>query len=678
MAFFANLHRLDPGLGGKARSLVRLSDAGLTTPVGFVVLDDVFRALCPARALPRQIDQVGLEALDHITNDFLAASWPAGFIPQLTAQLAQAPAALWSVRSSFAGEDQAGALGAGVYHSVVGIPTSQVPAAIREVLSSALSPGAVAYALAHGLEPAAKPLTVLVHHFIQGDADGGAAYDKAPESFVVQVNNGRLSEAARGRLRDSLQRLAEQYGPVEVEWAAVNDELVFLQMRPYLAPATPTDWSGWKDLGASSPGDWHWDQAHNPLPLSPLHEGLVGLIDLRCMMGFRQRVLGHYLFYTRDNRLGPAAISAEQAPTRFAVLRAEVEAGLARMGAEPSLQGALDLFVSIHEPIFGVIQPALRSARTRLRDFLREQGSAGLFDFAHLLTGVTSVASERRQRAAALRAADDPQAAAQARQRYLELFGDESPVWDVATPTCNESPGCLGTAETSTPPGPTADHERAAAAVEARIRPERHAEFRELLALARQAVALGEEDDWLYARAQAALRRALLRGGNRLVEQGTLARPDDVFFLPLELVRALDSGTPAPASLQEQAEAGRSAWQAACAQPPPVVTAADTTTIKGVGTGGRAVGRVVVHRAGRPQQARDQVLLASTLLPSELPLIVAAALVVETGGPLDHVATQARERQLPAVVGAAGATRVLREGDLVLVDADRGLVVRLA
>jgi phosphoenolpyruvate-protein kinase (PTS system EI component) len=72
------------------------------------------------------------------------------------------------------------------------------------------------------------------------------------------------------------------------------------------------------------------------------------------------------------------------------------------------------------------------------------------------------------------------------------------------------------------------------------------------------------------------------------------------------------------------------------------------------------------------------VLVADTLLPTELPLVIAAALVTETGGPLDHVAAQARERQLPAVVGATGATRLLADGDLVLVDGDQGLVVKLA
>ena len=72
------------------------------------------------------------------------------------------------------------------------------------------------------------------------------------------------------------------------------------------------------------------------------------------------------------------------------------------------------------------------------------------------------------------------------------------------------------------------------------------------------------------------------------------------------------------------------------------------------------------------------MLVARTLLPTELPLLSPAAIVVETGGVLDHVAAQARERAIPAVVGAVGACRALRDGDQVLVDGDAGLVVRLA
>jgi phosphohistidine swiveling domain-containing protein len=76
--------------------------------------------------------------------------------------------------------------------------------------------------------------------------------------------------------------------------------------------------------------------------------------------------------------------------------------------------------------------------------------------------------------------------------------------------------------------------------------------------------------------------------------------------------------------------------------------------------------------------AADAILLAHTLLPTELPLLSASAIVTETGGLLDHVAAQARERGIPAVVGALGACSAFSEGDLVFVDAERGVVVRLA
>ena len=98
------------------------------------------------------------------------------------------------------------------------------------------------------------------------------------------------------------------------------------------------------------------------------------------------------------------------------------------------------------------------------------------------------------------------------------------------------------------------------------------------------------------------------------------------------------------------------------------------------GSGGARIGRVRIAGAteGEIAPGQTEVLVARTLLPTQLPLLSPLAIVVETGGALDHVAAQARERGIPAVVGAAGATRLLRDGDQVLVDADAGLVIRLS
>ena len=717
MSFFAELHGDDARLGGKARSLARLSAAGLRTPAGFVVTHELFRAIGPARSLPERIDDAALAELDRARADLLAAPFPAGFSEELAGRLVQH--ALWSVRSSFANEDVPGGLGAGVYESRVAVRADEVGQAIRQVLASALSPGAVAYALAHGLRPAAPPLSVLLHPYIRGQAEGGAACAaERADDPIIQVRTGTLAAAAAIRLRRDLRALAQIHGAVEVEWVAQGQDVILLQMRPYEPPPEPSAWHGWDDLEAAgeSRASWQWDQAHNPLPLSPVHAGLIALVDQHCRIGVRQRVLGQYLFYAPDPRPGPRSVSVEDAPARFAALRAEVESRLAALGSESALEPALELLLAVEEPIFGIIQPALRAARADLEEFLRQAAPSAAPALGPLLLGVESMASERRRRAAKWRVAKNARERAHARDHYLELFGDETTVWDVAFPTCREIPealsggdagGAVAWGRTSfarpTPSRevrnplegsskvawgrtsfarPTPSREvrnpfRVPSKIEKQIVPARRDEWRRLLRLARQAAGLGEDDDWLYARVQAALRRALLRLGESLNQMGALSDPGDVFFLPLPLVRALAAGAPPPGALAMQAAAGHAVWDAACCDPPPAPAALDTVSCRGVGTGGRALGRVVLHRPGRPLPTPGQILLAPTLLPSELPLLVAAALVTETGGPLDHVATQARERRLPAVVGAAGACRLFREGDLLLVDADRGLVVRL-
>jgi pyruvate,water dikinase len=680
MSFCADLQGADARLGGKARSLARLAAAGLPTPAGFVITDELFRAIAPALALPERIDEAALAQLDRARADLMAAAFPAGFSRELAGRLAQHE--LWSVRSSFASEDVAGGLGAGLYESRVAVGAGEVEPAIRQVLASALSAGAVAYALAHGLRPAAPPLSVLLHPYVRGEAEGGAAcVPERPDAPIIQVRAGALAAAAATRLRDALRALVQIHGAVEVEWVVQGEDLMFLQMRPYQPPAAPAPWRGWADLEAAgeSSASWQWDRAHNPLPLSPVHAGLVTLVDERCRIGIRQRVLGQYLFWAPDAQSVPLPISVQDAPARFAALRVQVESRLAALGDEPGLEEALDLLLAVEQPIFGIIQPALRAARTNLAEFLHHEAPSTLPALGQLLAGVKSMASERRQRAAGVQAARSAKERAQALARYLELFGDDTPVWDVAVPTCRETPEILYGGENRGPDAPVAlaCARQIVEEVEEQIAPARREEWRRLLRLAREAAGLGEDDDWLYARVQAALRRALLRIGESLCATGALSDAGAVFFLPLALARALAAAASPPANLPTLVGAGRAAWEAACCDPPPAPAALDTVSVRGVGTGGRALGRVVLHLPASPRPAPGQILVAPTLLPSELPLLVAAALVTETGGPLDHVAAQARERRLPAVVGAAGACKIFRDGDLVLVDADRGLVVRL-
>ena len=73
---------------------------------------------------------------------------------------------------------------------------------------------------------------------------------------------------------------------------------------------------------------------------------------------------------------------------------------------------------------------------------------------------------------------------------------------------------------------------------------------------------------------------------------------------------------------------------------------------------------------------RGEVLVARTTDASWSPLLmVAAAVVVEEGGPLSHAAIVARELGIPAVVNVPGVVaRLSGAGAVVTVDGDAGTV----
>jgi pyruvate,water dikinase len=70
-----------------------------------------------------------------------------------------------------------------------------------------------------------------------------------------------------------------------------------------------------------------------------------------------------------------------------------------------------------------------------------------------------------------------------------------------------------------------------------------------------------------------------------------------------------------------------------------------------------------------------EVLICAATSPEWTPFFsVVGALVAGTGSLLAHAAVVAREFGIPAVVGAAGATALIRDGDHVTVDGSKGVV----
>jgi len=121
--------------------------------------------------------------------------------------------------------------------------------------------------------------------------------------------------------------------------------------------------------------------------------------------------------------------------------------------------------------------------------------------------------------------------------------------------------------------------------------------------------------------------------------------------------------------------------------PDPSMWTTKTSTAKRVALGdeltgigvssGRAAGRVriLIDPADPVDLSPDEILVAPLTDPAWTPLFLAvSAVVVDVGAMLSHAAIVARELGIPAVVSVDDATAMLRDGDEVEVDGDRGVV----
>ena len=88
-------------------------------------------------------------------------------------------------------------------------------------------------------------------------------------------------------------------------------------------------------------------------------------------------------------------------------------------------------------------------------------------------------------------------------------------------------------------------------------------------------------------------------------------------------------------------------------------------------------GRVVVVRnmADVLKVKKGDILVASMTIPEYVPAMEkAVAFITDEGGILCHAAIVAREMKKPCVIGTGIATKVLKDGDIVEVDANKGII----
>ena len=301
---------------------------------------------------------------------------------------------------------------------------------------------------------------------------------------------------------------------------------------------------------------------------------------------------------------------------------------------------------------------------------------------------------------------------------YLEVFGLRGEKWGLSYPSWIEDPtpaiNNLKDYIARSDRDPRAEQaalaaERDQAIAEARERLQGYPRpvverFEFLLKAAHQGAVLSEDHGfWIDFASTYRVRRVLLECGRRIAEAQAIEQPADVFYLTLDelrgLVAALSPGNHCSLVVERQAEVRH--FRAISPPPalgtdngppaddpvgrffgklfggPPPAPEAPGVLRGNAGSPGKVRGpaKVVRSLAEATKLRQGDVLVAETTAPPWTPLFAtAAAIVTDTGGILSHCAVVAREYRIPAVVGTGRATAEIRDGQILEVDGDAGLV----
>jgi rifampicin phosphotransferase len=226
-------------------------------------------------------------------------------------------------------------------------------------------------------------------------------------------------------------------------------------------------------------------------------------------------------------------------------------------------------------------------------------------------------------------------------------------------------------------------------------RPEELAAFEALLAHARDVGPLTETHNyWIDRMTQGRTRTLAVRVGRRLAREGVIEDAADVFYLDRaeigELLRR-------PAERRALVEERRAEHERQKRMNPPRVLGrpeedfgfksrfdvdrqepAGEDQLTGTGASAgivRGPARVALGPEDFGRIQPGDIIVCPSSNPSWVPVFaIAGGLVTNTGGVLAHAAVVAREFGLPAVVGVAGATTRIRDGQEVEIDGTKGTV----
>jgi phosphohistidine swiveling domain-containing protein len=603
-------------------------------------------------------------------------------------------------RSSSVVEDQGESSAAGQFESVIGIDgLEELEDAVRTVLDSREQAGAADHPIAVLIQPMVDPevggvlfgvdpvtgrtdrrvVTAIAGQpdpLVSGEVDG-SRYVLETDGSVVEFDQRDGPELADDLLRqlvDLSDRVARIFdGPQDVEWAVVGGQLVLLQSRPVTTqvrgvPAGPVYGPG--PVAETFPE--RLAPLEQELWIPPLEEGVTEALRLSSTASDDELqgpdlVVAVAGFAAIDLERTGEIEAREDRPPWFAVtkrirkLRAAWRVGRLRSALPALADRLIDRVDTDLEQV-----PRLDQLTDRQLVALLGRGRRALRSLhAHeVMMGLLTQSSDNRLTGAsvALRVLVE----ARTEGRSDEEIVTRSPVVLALSPPRiaphPELPEPSNTPRLVPGRGDDALEDEDHAATDAGV-------VREALRLRVR---------WI----QELTGRAAWALGERLTDQGHLRRPEQVKYLGYdelaglvtrridvdfetldERCRAFEADEPPPLPARFRiSDRG---------MPVPYREAGGSAGGTGAG-GGRSTG-VVSHDADDPPNG--SVLVVRTLTPGIGPMLTRLnGIVAETGSVLAHLAILARENGVATVVGYAGATDELQEGQTVTVDGDSGQV----
>jgi phosphohistidine swiveling domain-containing protein len=221
--------------------------------------------------------------------------------------------------------------------------------------------------------------------------------------------------------------------------------------------------------------------------------------------------------------------------------------------------------------------------------------------------------------------------------------------------------------------------------------------FRKRLRLARAYLSRREEMREFSTRAYNVVRVYVMEAGRRLERRRHLETADDVFMMHTDEFVAVGRSDADPRrtlettgfrrlmyrgyrSFEPPGELGRDVTQERTAVPG--ASEPDSMLLRGIGCSSgivKATVRIVPTLDDAAALRAGEILVTRFTDPGWTPVLgLVSGIVTEVGGLLSHAAVIGREYGIPAVLNVAGATQVLRNGQLVEIDGTAGTVRILA